>query len=83
MHVAAWYLGTPKFTKFEECVSNGQTPNAPKFVMLGQTMYEKSVTIFYTLVKWHPRAEKSVTVQKNKKQTHIKLSIHPYYRMVG
>jgi len=33
MHVAAWYRGThgPKFTKFREQVSIGQTPNAAKF----------------------------------------------------
>ena len=33
MHVAAWYHGTPgpKFTKFAEWVSIGQTPNATKY----------------------------------------------------
>ena len=37
MHVAAWYRMNPglkftKFTKFGECVSIGQTPNAFKFL---------------------------------------------------
>jgi len=40
----------PKFTKFWEHVSIGQTPNHANFIALGQTVYEKSVTnFFYTL----------------------------------
>jgi len=38
----------PKFTKFWEHVSIGKTPNHANFIALGQTVYEKSVTNFFT-----------------------------------
>ena len=47
MQVAAWYRGTrgPKFTKYGNLYI-GQTPNHAKFIAVGQTVYQKSVTSY-------------------------------------
>ena len=49
MRVAAWYSGTsgPKFTKIGDDLLHAQMPLiVTNLVALGQTIYEKSVTIF-------------------------------------
>jgi len=51
MHVAAWYRGTPA----QSSPNSGNNCRLarplilPNFIALGQTVYEKSVIIFYTL----------------------------------
>jgi len=49
--MVSWYPRPKltKFTKFGEHMSIGQTLTMLNFIALGQTVYENSVTIFYTL----------------------------------
>jgi len=62
MHVTAWYRQTsdPKFTKFGEQVSIGQTPNDAKV----HCDVRESVTSFlYPLIFWRPGKTSSTKVQ--------------------
>ena len=50
MYVAAWYRGTyQSSTNSENGCRLARPLTLPIFIALGQTMYEKSATIFYTL----------------------------------